>query len=159
MRRRAVYFAALLISLLGSGPLSARAEVIISELMYNPDGTDLDTSVTPNIYREWAEIYNTGNTAVNIGGWQFGDAADNQWATAFPANTMLQPSQALVVTGNASQFDIGWGTGINRIQVGSFPSLANSPSSNNERPSIRNGSGQIIDAVTYNENFAAPVDP
>src|SRR6188474_1890640 len=88
-----------------------RAEVIISEIMYNPQGTDLDTAASPDIYREWAEIYNTGSTAVNIGGWQFGDAADSQWATAFPANTMLQPSQALVITGNASQFDIGWGTG------------------------------------------------
>ena len=27
----------------------SRAEVIISEIMYNPQGTDLDTSVTPNV--------------------------------------------------------------------------------------------------------------
>src|SRR6476659_3669752 len=81
-----------------------RAEVMISELMYNPQGTDLDTSVTPNISREWAEIYNTGSSAVNIGGWQFGDAADNQWASAFPVGTMLQAHQALVVTGDATSF-------------------------------------------------------
>ncbi len=137
---------------------AARAEVIITELMYNPDGTDLDTSVTPNIYREWAEIFNTGNTAVNIGGWQFGDAADGQWADVFPANTMLQPNQALVVTGNAAHFDTAWGAGINRIQVANFPSLANLDPPNNERPSIRNGNGQIVDAVTYNNNFTATVD-
>ena len=136
-----------------------RAEVVISELMYNPQGTDLDTSVTPNISREWAEIYNTGATAVNIGGWQFGDAADNQWASAFPANTMLQPHQALVVTGDAASFDLEWGAGINRIQVSNFPTLANTPSTNNERPTIRNASGTVIDAVTYNENFNATVDP
>ena len=45
MRRRVAYLAALLIGLLASAPLSARAEVVISELMYNPQGTDLDTSV------------------------------------------------------------------------------------------------------------------
>ncbi len=137
----------------------ACGEIIITELMYNPQGTDLDTTVTPNIYREWAEIYNTGTAAVNIGGWQFGDAADNQWASAFPAGTILQPQQALVITGNAAAFDLEWGTGINRIQVSSFPSLANSPSTNVERPTIRNNFGQIVDAVQYNENFNAAVNP
>jgi hypothetical protein len=135
------------------------AEVIISEIMYDPQGTDLDTSVTPNIMREWAELYNTGDTAVNIGGWQFGDAADNQWATAFAANTMIQPHQALVVTGDTTHFDLEWGNGINRVQVANFPVLANSPSTNSERPSIRNASQQVIDSVTYKENFNAAVDP
>src|SRR3954462_12483126 len=109
---------------------AARAEVIISEIMYNPQGTDLDTSVTPNIVREWAELYNTGDTAVNIGGWQFGDAADGQWATAFPFGTTIGAHQALVVTGDSAHFDLEWGTGINRIQVSSFPVLANGPATN-----------------------------
>jgi hypothetical protein len=132
-----------------------RAEVIITEIMYNADGADQSGSIN----REWAEIYNTGATAVNIGGWQFGDANDNQWASAFPAGTIIQPGQALVVTGDAASFDLEWGAGINRVQVSSFPPLANSPSTNVERPAIRNGSGQIVDAVQYNENFSAPVDP
>src|SRR3954465_3234209 len=112
------------------------AEVIISEIMYDPQGTDLDTSVTPKIMREWAEFYNTGDTAVNFGGWQFGDAADNQWATAFAANTMIQPHQALVVTGDTTHFDLEWGTGINRVQVSSFPTLANDPSPTNETAAL-----------------------
>jgi hypothetical protein len=137
-----------------------RAEVIITELMYNPDGTDLDTSVTPNIYREWAEIFNTGTTAVNIGGWQFGDANDGQWADPFPAGTMLQPNQALVITGNAAHFDSAWGSGINRIEVANFPTLANvlTNPTNIERPTIRNSSGAVIDAVTYSDNFNAAQD-
>lgn len=150
MRRCIVIFvAALLIAAAFMRP-AARAEVIITELMYNPDGSDTD--------HEWGEIFNTGSTAVNIGGWQFGDAADGQWADAFPVNTILQPQQALVVTSNAPVFDAQWGAGINRIQLANFPPLANTPSTNNERPSLRNG-GQIIDAVTYNENFNALVDP
>ncbi len=97
-----------------------RGDVIISELMYNPQGTDLDTTVTPNISREWAEIYNTSNSAVDISGWQFGDAQDNDWASAFPAGTSIGAHQALVVTGDAVSFDKEWGTGINRIQVSNF---------------------------------------
>src|SRR5262249_20793072 len=52
-----------------------------------------------------------------------------------------------------------WGAGINRIQVSSFPTLANGPATNVERPSIRNSASQIIDAVQYNENFDATTDP
>src|SRR3954454_12955355 len=126
---------------------AAHPEVIISEIMYNPQLTDLDTTVTPNILREWAELYNTGSTAVDMSGWQFGDAADSQWASAFPTGTMIQPHQALVVTGDATSFDKEWGTGINRIQVSSFPTLANGPATNVERPAIRNSALQIIDAV------------
>ncbi len=159
MRRRTITFVGSLLVAVAVMHSAARAQVIISELMYNPQGTDLDTSVTPNISREWAEIYNSGSSAVNIGAWQFGDAADGQWASAFPANTMIQPHQALVVTGDATSFDLEWGTSINRIQVSSFPTLANTPSTNNERPTIRNASGTVIDAVTYNENFNASVDP
>ena len=150
MRRVFPWVAFVLAGFAAVSPLALRAEVIITELMYNAAGSDTD--------HEWAEIFNTGTTAVNIGGWQFGDAADSQWATAFPANTILQPQQALVLTSNTTIFDAQWGSGINRIQVGSFPPLANTPSSNNERPSLRNTSLQIIDAVTYNENFLSSVD-
>jgi hypothetical protein len=131
--------------------LPASAEIIVSELMYNPDGTDLD----PPIMREWIEIFNTGLSAVNIGGWQVGDSQDNQWASAFPTNTMLGPQQALVVTGDAATFDLQWGAGINRIQVSSFPTLANDPSPSNERAAIRRpiggGSFNMVDEVNFDD--------
>src|SRR4051812_46586033 len=149
LRRILIRSAAILLLLV---TMRARGEVIISEIMYNPQGTDLDTSVTPNILREWAELYNTGDTAVNIGGWQFGDSQDNQRATAFAANTMIQPHQALVVTGDTTHFDLEWGTGINRIQVSSFPTLANDPSPTNETAAIRNAAGTILDAVNFDDS-------
>jgi hypothetical protein len=124
--------------------------VIVSEIMFNPQGTDLDTTVTPNILREWGEIYNTGPAAVDLGGWQFGDAQDNQWATPFPAGTTLGPGQALVVTGDATTFDANWGTGINRIQVNTFPIQANTPGTN-EGAAIRNHLGIVQDVVRYQD--------
>ncbi len=135
----------------GAGPL--QAEVIISEIMYNPQGTDLDTTVTPNIYREWVELYNTGTSPVNLDGWQFGDAQDDDWASPFPTRTILDPGQALVVTGDASTFDNEWGNGINRIQVNSFPTLANTPSPTNETAAIRDNLGVIHDNVNFDQNF------
>ena len=159
--RRCLLYLAVVSGFALSACVPLRAQVIISELMYNPQGTDLDTTVSPNIYREWAEIYNTGSTAVNIGGWQFGDAADSQWASVFPVGTMLQPQQALVITGDATSFDLEWGAGINRIQVSNFPTLANTLTNptNVERPTIRNSGGTVIDAVTYSDNFNAALNP
>ncbi len=84
-------------------PVIVHAEVIISEIMYNPQGTDLDTTVTPNISREWAELYNTGSSAVDISGWQFGDSQDNDWASAFPAGTIVNAQQAL---GRHGRYDV-----------------------------------------------------
>ncbi len=126
---------------------AARAEIIITEIMYNPQGTDL----APPIYREWVELFNTGPTTVDLSGWQFGDSQDNQWASPFPAGTTLAPFTALVVTGSSASFDLQWGTGINRIQVNSFPTLANDPSPTNETAAIRDASGVIRDLVNFDD--------
>jgi len=69
---------------------ASQAQVILSEIMYDPQNTDTN--------REWVEIFNTGASAVNIGGWQFGLPILNDWANAIPANTMLNAGQALVLT-------------------------------------------------------------
>jgi hypothetical protein len=53
---------------------------------------------------------------------------------------------------------VEWGAGINRIQVSGFPTLANTPSTNNESPAIRDNLSVIRDAVQYNENFSAAAD-
>jgi hypothetical protein len=129
----------------------ARAEIIISEIMFNPQGTDRDsTGADYTFNREWAELYNTGASAVDLSGWQYGDSADNNWASAFPAGTSIAPGQALVVTGDNASFDANWGTGINRIQVSAFPNQANSIGTN-EIAAIRNAQGVIQDSVRYQE--------
>lgn len=127
----------LVVCIVGLCFATGRAEVIITEIMYNPQGTDFDPAPNPDIYREWAELFNNGPSAVDISGWQFGDSQDNQWASAFPSGTILAPFSALVVTGNSSSFDDGWGTGINRIQVNSFPTLANTPTPAEETAELR----------------------
>src|SRR3954471_1751142 len=116
---RGTFFVAMAVlgAVLGSCVDRASADVIISEIMYNPQGTDVVTTVVPNINREWVELYNTGSTAVDLSGWQFGDSQDGDWASPFPAGTTIGANQALVVTGDAATFDLEWGAGINRIEV------------------------------------------
>jgi hypothetical protein len=143
-------------ALASSIPVPIFADVIISEIMYNPQGTDIDTTVTPNIYREWVELYNNGSTAVDIGGWQFGDEQDNTWASAFASGTSIAPFGTLVVTGDSSSFDDEWGSGINRIQVSGFPTLANDPSPTNETAAIRDNLGVIRDLVNFDDSNGWP---
>lgn len=135
---------------------NARGAVIISEIMYNPQGTDSDAAAVPPYNREWIEIYNTGDASVDLSGWQLGDAQDNDWASAFPLGTTLGAGQALVVTGDTTSFDANWGAGINRIQVSAFPNFANTPSPTNEMVGIRNGAGIIQDVVNYDDAMGWP---
>ena len=93
--------------------IELRAEVILSEIMYDPQNADTN--------REWVEIFNNGASAVSLSGWQFGLPSNNVWTSAIPANTMLDAGQALVLTPSLSTLDSDWGSGINRIQVSSFP--------------------------------------
>jgi hypothetical protein len=119
----------------------AAASAILSEIMFRP--------INGNASSEWVEIVNTGASAIDLSGWQFGKPSAGAWSSAFPAGTTLGSNQALVITPSASIFDSDWGAGKNRIQVSNFPSLPDDPSGTDGRIAIRNGSGAIQDEVTY----------
>jgi hypothetical protein len=150
-RRILIAVLAAIFAILGSYTEPVCAEVIISEIMYNPQGADVVTTVVPNINREWVELYNTGPSDVDLSGWQFGDSQDGDWASPFPAGTIIGASQALVVTGDTATFDLEWGSGINRVAVTGFPTLANSPSPTNETAAIRDNTSLIRDFVNFDE--------
>jgi hypothetical protein len=140
---------------MATGEAVSIGDIIVSEIMFNPGGTDRDDLATPPYNREWIEIYNTSSQPVDLGGWSIGDSGDNQWASAFPANTILAPNQALVVNGDNVTFDAQWGAGINRIQVANFPTLANTPGSN-DTAAIRNAAGVWMDVVGYDSDAPWP---
>ncbi len=126
------------------------AEVIISEIMYDPQNADTN--------REWVELFNNGASAVSLSGWQFGIPSSNSWTSALPTTASLSPGQALVLTPSAATLDSDWGSGINRIQVSSFPSLTNDPNNNVGAATIaiRNASSIIQDQVTYKNGSGWP---
>jgi hypothetical protein len=128
------------------------ASIIISEIMYNANGTDKDPAATPPFDREWVEIYNTSSGAIDLTGWQFGSASTGQWTTPLPAGTTLGAGRPLVITGDASTFDANWGPGLPRIQVGSFPTLGNTSAT----IAIRNAAGVTQDHVAYGSSGIWP---
>lgn len=130
----------------------AHAQVIVSEVMYNPD--DSDTG------REWVELFNTGFTTVDLTGWRVEDVQDGQASAALPS-TQLGPRSSLVVTGDAGLFDAQWnptGNAFQRVEVEDFPTFANSPSVVNETIGIRDAAGVLVDLVNFDDEGDWPRD-
>jgi hypothetical protein len=140
----------LLALLLPLAHVEIRAEVILSEIMYDPQNTDTN--------REWVELFNTGASAVSLSGWQFGLPSNNLWTAALPASASIGAGQALVLTPSTATLDSDWGSGINRIQVSNFPSLTNDPNNNvaDATLAVRNASSVIQDQVTYQNGSGWP---
>ncbi|MDX9911172.1 MAG: lamin tail domain-containing protein [Phycisphaerales bacterium] len=71
----------------GLAPL-ASGQVIISELLVNPAGTDVPG--------EWLELYNYSGATVDLSGWILDDE-DSTPVGILPNGTMLDPGEALIV--------------------------------------------------------------
>jgi len=138
-----VRFIGLLGALLLLAPTSVRAEIIISEIFYNLNGSE--GTVT-----EWIEITNTGNTTVDLSGWTYEDIQDAQATNPFPAGTQIGPGQsAVIVEQAAATFQSIWGAGVNVINASPGISLGNTATATNEIVAIRNNLSVIVDEVNY----------
>ncbi len=68
----------------GCSPVSA--QVILNEIMYH----------VPDQRLEYIELWNTGNSAMDVGGWQIRDSMDSHEFT-LPLGTSIQPGGFLVI--------------------------------------------------------------
>lgn len=77
------------VSLLFGG--EALAQVQLNEIMYNPEGDDA--------FREYVELYNRGDTAVDLDGWQIGDDGGFDTLHFYPdtVSTSLLPGHYALV--------------------------------------------------------------
>lgn len=73
--------------------LSIHAQMVITEIMYNPPPSGTDTL-------EYIELYNNTNGPVNISGWHFTEGV----TFTFPANTTVPANGYVVVTENLDYF-------------------------------------------------------
>ena len=115
----------------------AASSVVINEFHYNPAG---NASL-----EEFIELYNPGDSAVDLSGWTLSDAI----SFTFPVNTSLPPGGYLVVGEDPP-------TLLSRYQVTALGPWSGKLSSRGERIDLHNASGTRIDRVSYGAGFPWP---
>ncbi|MEM2916529.1 MAG: lamin tail domain-containing protein [Candidatus Woesearchaeota archaeon] len=114
---------------------AAHASVVISQVLYNPIGTESGG--------EAVEIRNDGSTAVNISKWVIATGASASDAT-IPANTVLQPGAVFLVADagwNSSKDNPAW----RNADLEETITMANA----NSGVALKDSSGNVIDAVGW----------
>ncbi|MFN0212708.1 MAG: lamin tail domain-containing protein [Saprospiraceae bacterium] len=132
----------LVFSLLLAAFSASRAQVIISEIMYNPPESGTDSL-------EYIELHNFNNLPTNISGWTFFPL--NSIEYVFPAGTIMPPGGYVVVAKSASAFNSVFGFMPLVWTAGAF-------SNNGEVIELHDANGVQKDIVTYSNALPWPVE-
>lgn len=122
-----------------SAARGADHDVVISELMYNPAGSQ---------DYEYLELTNRGATAVNIGNWSF--ASGIQYT--FPTGTTLNPGQRIVVTGSPTLIADRYGLGASSV----FGPWTGRLDNAGERVTLVDANDGLIVEVDYDDSAPWP---
>jgi hypothetical protein len=125
-------------------PDSSNLSVLINEINYN-SAEDFDTE-------DWVELYNKGNTKVDITGWSIKD--DNaSHSFQIPTNTLLNKESYLVICQDTLKFPEYFPDVVNKIGNLSF-GLNNG----GEKISLYDKNINIVDSLTFSDNIPWPED-
>lgn len=159
--------AALIVAGLIGFALPASGQVIITEIMYNPDSFEgvVGDESKPN-QTEWVEIYNAGKEAVSLEGWYLEDGDGK--TVGLPESAKIEPGEAIVLipgVQSVTDFRAAWGKGFQVFKLDGWAKgedplngLANSPDEKNEVLTLRNKKGEVIDEVNYDDEGDWPSD-
>ena len=128
-------------------------DVIITEIMYNPAGSEPRT--------EWLEVVNRGTTTADLSGWSLDDEDKPNWG-AIPAGTLLAPGQVGVIFNSffglntADAFRTAWAVPTSAVVVGSFWAVFdNEPSATgtlNEDVVLQDAGKTVLDQVNFDDD-------
>lgn len=116
-------------------PLYTRAQVLITEIMYDIEGADTG--------REWIEVQNTGSDSIDLSAWKLFEANTNHKITAL-GDTNLPSQGFAIIADNTDKFKIDNPT-YSGLLFDSTYSLGNE----GETLILRDGTLADSDAVTY----------
>ena len=128
-------------------PVFAEAQVFISEIMYNLEGTDTGF--------EWIEICNPDSENVDLSNWKLFENQTNHKISAFPEgeNTILSSNSCGVIADDPNKFKQN-NSGFNGLLLDSAFSLSNS----GETLILRNSDLEDIYNVSYTPEIGANGD-
>ncbi|MCC7431693.1 lamin tail domain-containing protein [bacterium] len=109
-------------------------DIVINELLPNPGGTDTN--------KEWFEVHNKGNTAVDLLNWEILGA--NETLDHTIATSAIVPAGGYLVLGQSSDTVANGG-----VNVGYVYTTVNLNNSNTDKLILKNASGVEIDRVEW----------
>ncbi len=142
MRKHRAFWGVLAVQSLAA--LSLAQPILINEIHYNPLGSsDLE---------EFIELHNPGSATVELGGWNLGGFATP--GCTFPPGTTLAPAAYLVAAKSPAALLTATGYST-PFTWGADDSLSNG----GELIELRDDSGDLVDAVTYDDAPPWPTPP
>lgn len=125
-------------------PFISKAAVVINEIMYDLDGSDSG--------REWIEVINNSDTAVNLTDWKFFEAETNHKLTLIQGDSNIPAYGYAIIADNSGNF-LTDNPGFSGILFDSTFSLSNT----GENLALKNNDN-IVDEITYNSSWGANGD-
>ncbi len=119
-------------------------KVAINEIFYNSSLT-----IKPG---DWVELYNYGETTIDLNGWIFRDS-NRDSAYIFPSSYMLAPDEYVVICKNIKKFKTTY-PWVKNVMGDFIFGL----SSNGDNLRLFNNNNNIIDAVDYYPNGSWPTE-
>jgi hypothetical protein len=135
-----IFSVAILLSL----PHFTNAGIVINEIMYSFDGVDSN--------REWIEIYNNGNSSVDLSGFSFFEAETNHRLLLMQGSEKIGAQSYALIIGDLITFKTDWPNFGGTIFDSSF-SLSNS----GETIALKNGD-VIVDQYIYKSSSGGEGD-
>lgn len=118
-------------------PKISFASVIINEILFDAVGTDTG--------HEWVEIYNNGNSDVDLSGYKFVESGSNH-SLVSTTGSFVSAGGYAIIADNPTTFKLD-NSGYSGIVFDSTFSLSNSAP---ETLELKDASGSIVNSVTYN---------
>lgn len=134
----------------------AQASLAITEIMYNPEGTDSGGKVSDGTYfsHEWIEVLNISSGAIDLTEWKFNDGANhvlNVPPEKGGQGSMLIPSGGyVIITDDAATF-LEDHSGFSGTVIDTVMNLTNT----SKIISLIDASSITIDSVTYQNTWGA----
>ncbi len=135
-----------MLAVLASLALLAQASgtVVLSEIMYNPDGKTLGLDE----HMEWIELYNASEEGVNLAGMMLSDGNNQMYLGHY----LLAPGAYAVVCVNEASFRSIYGEGVRLIPwSGEWTRLRNS----SDQVILYGEDGTVMESVTYYDSWGA----
>ena len=132
-------------SLILFAPLILNAQIIITEIMYNPEGTDSG--------REWIEVYNLGSEPVDISDYKFLENEVNHKLSAHNLSDVdsliIKAGEYAVIADNSTKFLVDY------TEKGLLIDSAFSLKNTGEEISMINLDGLVTDLFNYSPDLGA----